>query len=233
LWGRARLVPTDPGHRRGYRRDRGVIWRVTFGRATFVLPFGGSERAAAINEILAQQLGDVEHAWRQLSRRFESEEGAIRSEAALVDLGPRGRAVPDRALDARANQFISDQPIAGQAIGPITFGGVSVSPETIFALFYRLRGVVARRTIRGSLRELGETARLSAMFTYTDLGPTGFDGPGRKRGDRKTELIVLVRDLERPRQLLDVVDDLAFRIVKGAARVHERSRQSVRLPCIP
>jgi site-specific recombinase XerC len=52
----------------------------------------------------AQQVGNVEHAWQQLRSRIEREEGTIRSEAALVDLGPRGRALPDRALDARADQ---------------------------------------------------------------------------------------------------------------------------------
>jgi hypothetical protein len=179
------------------------IWRVTFGRATLVLPFAGADPAPAINEILAQQLDDVERACQKLSRQIAKEEGAIRGEAQLVDLGPRGRALSDSALDERADKFVLEQPIAGEAIGPITFAGVTVSPETIFALFYRLRSVVARRAVRRSLVQLGETAHLSAIFTY---GRAELEAQGHGRRGRKTKLVVLVRDLERPRQLLDLAD---------------------------
>jgi len=192
------------------------IWMVTFGRATLVLPFAGIDKGATINEILAQQLGEVERLWQQLSRTIRKEEGLVRAEAALVDLGPRGRALADQALDEQGDQFISEQPIAGQAIGPISFAGISVSPETIFSLFYRIRSVVARRTIGGSLHEFGGTVRLSALFVFRKR-PGGRPGrllARRGRGERRRELVVLVRDLERPRQLLDLVDDLAFRIAK-------------------
>ena len=69
----------------------------------------------------------------------------------LVDLGPLIRALADKTLDEGDQRFISDQPIDGQTIGPISFAGVTLAPETLFNIFYRIRSAVARRIVRASL----------------------------------------------------------------------------------
>jgi tetratricopeptide (TPR) repeat protein len=192
-------------------------WRVTFGRGTLVLPFGDSDKGPAISEILAEQLDEVERDWQRLSLAVKKEEGLVRSQATLVDLGPRARALSDRALDQHENQFLSDQPLAGQAMGPISFAGVSVSPDTIFSLFYRLRSSVARRTVRGSLHEFGVTARLSALFVYGEP-PERHSGRRKRRlkrsGARRSKRIILVRELKEG-GMLELIDDLAFLITKA------------------
>jgi tetratricopeptide (TPR) repeat protein len=193
-------------------------WRVTFGHGTLVLPFGESDEGPAVSEILAEQLDEVEQEWQRLSLEVKKEEGLVRSRATLVDLGPRARALSDRALDEHENQFISAQPVAGEAIEPISFAGVTVSPETIFGLFYRLRGSAARRTVSGNLHQFGATARLSAMFVYRE--PPEADSTRRRRRRRPSsrstirKRIILIRDLEGG-GILDLIDDLAFLITKA------------------
>ena len=190
-------------------------WRVTFGSGTLVLPFGDSDDGPAISEILAEQLDEVEREWQRLSLDVKKEEGLVRSQDTLVDLGPRARALSDRSLDTHENQFLSDQPLAGQAMAPITFAGISVSPDTIFSVFYRLRTSVARRTISGSLHGFGATTRLSALFVYRE--PVEL-GRGRRRprkgGASRSKRIILVRDV-KDGGVLELIDDLAFLITKA------------------
>jgi tetratricopeptide (TPR) repeat protein len=192
-------------------------WRVTFGPGTLVLPFGDSEVGPAISEILAEQLDEVERDWQRLSLDVKKEEGLVRSQDTLVDLGPRARALSDRSLDTHENQFLSDQPLAGQAMAPITFAGISVSPDTVFSVFYRLRTTVARRTISGSLHEFGATTRLSALFVYREPPEWGSGRRRRRprrRGASRSKRIILVRDV-KDGGVLELIDDLAFLITKA------------------
>jgi tetratricopeptide (TPR) repeat protein len=191
------------------------LWRVTFGASTLILPFGGGERAASLNEVLAEQLDHIEREWRALSLTIRKEEGASDTGPTGLDQGPV-RLMPDKALKEVDEDFISDQPIDGQALPPLSFAGITFAPELLFNVFYRIRSLVARRMVRARLLEFGQTVRLSAVFISPrrDGGeaPDPVAGEGDDRNDN--EPIVLVRTLDEPGALLDLIDDLAFRISK-------------------
>lgn len=175
------------------------IGRAVWGRATLVLPFRGSDKAGlCLNEILAQQLGGIEMTWQVLSRQVREAQASVKGSnmAMLVDLG---RSEPDTFLDSQQEFLILSDPMEGQAIGSIGFGSISFSPDSLFALSYKIRTFLARRTIRGGIDQVGATVRLSTTLT-TDRG-----GPAT---------MVLVRSIERPDQLLELVDDMAFEVVK-------------------
>lgn len=176
-----------------------AIGRAVWGRATLVLPFRGSDKAGlCLNEILAQQLGEIEMAWQALSRQVREAQDSAKAGnlAMLVDLG---RSEPDAFLDSQQELLILSDPMEGQAIGSIGFGSFSFSPDSLFALSYKTRTLLARRTIRGGIDQVGRTVRLSTTLTTDRDGPT---------------TMVLVRSIERPDQLLELVDDMAFEIVK-------------------
>jgi len=175
------------------------IGRAVWGRATLVLPFRGADKTGlCLNEILAQQLGEIEKAWQALSRQVREAQDSAKAGnlAMLVDLG---RSEPDAFLDSQQELLILSDPMEGQAIGSIGFGSFSVSPDSLFSLSYKTRTLLARRTIRGGIDQVGNTVRLSTTLTTDRDGPT---------------TMVLVRSIERPDQLLELVDDMAFEIVK-------------------
>lgn len=175
------------------------IGRAILGRATLVLPFRGAERAGlCLNEILAQQLGEIEAAWQAVSRRVREAQAAAKAgnTAMLVDLG---RSEPDTVLDSAQEILILADPMEGQAIGSIGFGPFSFSPDSLFALSYRIRTLLARRTIQGGIDQVGATVRFSTTLISDRGRPT---------------TMVLVRSIERPDQLLELVDDMAFEVVK-------------------
>jgi tetratricopeptide (TPR) repeat protein len=180
------------------------IGRAVWGKATLVLPFRGADKAGlCLNEILAQQLGEIEAAWQMLSRQIREAQASAKAGnlAMLVDLG---RSEPDAFLDSQQELLILSDPMEGQAIGSIGFGSFSFSPDSLFALSYKTRTLLARRTIRGGIDQAGGTVRLSTTLT-TDRG-----GPAT---------MVLVRSIDRPDQLLELVDDMAFEIVKRRWRL--------------
>ncbi len=175
------------------------IGRAVLGRATLVLPFRGADKVGlCLNEIVAQQLGEIEMAWQVLSRQVRGAQAAAKAgnTAMLVDLG---RSEPDTILDPEQEILILSDPMEGQAIGSIGFGAFSFSPDSLFALSYRIRTLLARRTIQGGIDQVGATVRFSTTLT-TDRG--------------KPTTMVLVRSIERADQLLELVDDMAFEIVK-------------------
>lgn len=176
-----------------------AIGRAVWGPATLVLPFRGSDKVGlCLNEILAQQLGGIEMAWQMLSRQVREAQASAKAGnlAMLVDLG---RSEPDAFLDSQQELSILSDPMEGQAIGSIGFGSFSFSPDSLFALSYKTRTLLARRTIRGGIDQVGATVRLSTTLTTDRGGPT---------------TMVLVRSIDRPDQLLELVDDMAFEIVK-------------------
>ncbi|MDP8928269.1 MAG: tetratricopeptide repeat protein [Actinomycetota bacterium] len=172
-------------------------WKALAGRVTLVLPIRGSEKAGPINVILAQQLQEVETTWLLLSEELRSEQKSTTAvdSPAFVPLPPEQGSLH---LDVRQIVMARDDPLEGQALGPIGFAGLNFSPDAIFALFYRIRTLVARRTITGTFHEFDSTVRFSTVFTY----------------DRKPHLNVLVRHITDSRQLLDVIDDMAFVIAR-------------------
>ncbi len=175
------------------------IGRAVWGRATLVLPFRGADKAGlCLNEILAQQLGEIEAAWQTLSRQVREAQASVKAGnlAMLVDLG---RSEPDAFLDSQQELLILSDPMEGQAIGSIGFGSFSFSPDSLFSLSYKTRTLLARRTIRGGIDQVGRTVRLSTTLTTDRDGPT---------------TTVLVRSIEQPDELLELVDDMAFEIVK-------------------
>ncbi len=141
------------------------IGRAVWGRATLVLPFRGADKAGlCLNEILAQQLGEIETAWQLLSRQVREAQASAKTGnlAMLVDLG---RSEPDTFLDSQQELLILSDPMEGQAIGSIGFGSVSFSPDSLFALSYKIRTLLARRTIRGGIDQVGATV-LSAARSF-------------------------------------------------------------------
>jgi len=178
------------------------IWKVTIGRQTLILPFQGSEKGAAVSRILSERLGSVEREWAALTEQVLGAQGPASPTDApsFVDLGglaPRSR--PDRTLDAEKIELVLDEPMEGEALPPIRFGGVTVSPDALFAVSHRVRTALARRTIRGAIHEFASTVRVAASLRL----------PGRP-----TRSIVIVREMATTGQLIDLVDDLAFQIAK-------------------
>jgi Tfp pilus assembly protein PilF len=190
-------------------------WRVAFGRATLVLPFRGADKLGVyVSGVLAEQLNAIEGRWQRLSRAVrDAQESGIASDAPkLVDLGPvvdLSRGHPDRTLTPEQTQIISDEPIEGQAMGPINLGGVSLSPDAIFRALYQLRTVLARRTIRGVVDRFGSTVRLSCTIV---------SGRGR------ANTTVLVREVETGTELFTLVDDAAFAIAKRRLTFESEAR---------
>lgn len=191
------------------------IWKVAFGRATLVLPFRGADTLGVyVSGILAEQLNAIEGLWQGLSRGVrDAQERGIASDAPeLVDLGPvvdLGRGHPDRTLTPDQTRLILDEPIEGQAMGPITLGGISLSPDAIFRALYQLRTVLARRTIRGVVDRFGSTVRLSCTIVSA-------------RGQANTT--VLVRDVETGTELFTLIDDAAFAIAKQRLAFESEAR---------
>lgn len=110
------------------------VGRAVWGKATLVLPFRGADKAGlCLNEILAQQLGEIETAWQGLSRQVRESQAAAKAGnmAMLVDLG---RSEPDAFLDSQQELLILSDPMEGQAIGAIGFGSFSFSPDALFSL---------------------------------------------------------------------------------------------------
>lgn len=175
------------------------IWKVTAGRATLILPFRGAEKLGVfVSGVLAQQIDEIERIWPELSKSIQMElDSKTKSDTLmLVDLGS---SKPDVSLDKDQDYIISSDPLEGQAIGNISFGAVSFSPESLFIMSYQARAVLARRTIRGTVDQFGDTVRLSTTLTF--------------QRDRGTTMI-LVKSLEKNSQLLDLIDDMAFEISK-------------------
>lgn len=175
------------------------MWRLTFGKGTLILPFrGADEIKVCVSEILSQQIGQIEKGWRELSRRVRTEQEAdkIGNAAMLVDLG---RSEPDTVLDSEQEELILSDPLEGQTVGPFQLGPARFSPDAFLSLFYRVRTILARRTIRGGVDRIGKAVRLSTTFTT---------GRGRKT------TTVLIRPVENEEEILDLIDDSAFEIAK-------------------
>jgi tetratricopeptide (TPR) repeat protein len=190
-------------------------WKVAFGRATLVLPFRGADKIEVyVSGVLAEQLNAIEGHWQGLSGAVrDAQESGVASDAPeLVDLGPvvdLSRGHPDRTLTPEQTQIISDEPMEGQAMGPINLGGVNLSPDAIFRALYQLRTVLARRTIRGVVDRFGSTVRLSCTIV---------SGRGR------ASTTVLVREVETGTQLFTLVDDAAFAIAKQRLAFQSEAR---------
>jgi tetratricopeptide (TPR) repeat protein len=97
-------------------------------------------------------------------------------------------------------QFISltADPIEHE-LSPVALGGISVSPSVVLDTLRRIGAAAARRTIRGTVHEFGETIRISVSLT--------------ERGRASQPLEVVVHGVEGP-QLIDAVDDLAIAAVR-------------------
>jgi tetratricopeptide (TPR) repeat protein len=192
------------------------IWRVTFGRATLILPFTGGDRALLVHSVLAEQLGRIEAEWKTLSAQIRDEEGLRTDDLALLDLGPVRVLGSGETLESDRLELVTEEPIDGQAIPPLSFAGVTVAPDSLFNLLYRVRASVARRMVRGNVADFGNTVRLSAEFLHTAKASPEAEGiPSRKARRRvERELLVVVRELAEPGQFLDVIDDIAFQITK-------------------
>jgi tetratricopeptide (TPR) repeat protein len=167
-----------------------------------------------VSGVLAEQLNAIEEQWQGLSRGVrEAQQGQVASDAPeLVDLGPvvdLSRGHPDRTLTSEQTQIISDEPIEGQATGPIKLVGVSLSPDAIFRALYQLRTALARRTIRGAVDGFGSTVRVSC---------TVVSGPDRAR------TTVLVQEVHTGTQLFTLVDDAAFAIAKHRLAFESEAR---------
>jgi tetratricopeptide (TPR) repeat protein len=178
------------------------IWKVTFGAATLVLPFGGSELGTSVAGILAQQLREVERDWQAVSKQIREQELADEQASAeesdapvLVDLPP---SEPDQFLTPNHDGYLSEEPLDAMALGQIKIGGVTFSPESLFSAFHRLRAVLARRTIRGTVHQFDKTLRLAATLAWK-----------RQKAPAK-----VVRRIDDPGQILEVIDDVALKLAR-------------------
>jgi len=184
--------------------------QVALGRATLVMPFAGGSEVAWVSDVLAQQLDSVESAVLVKHQAIRSHAGT-QGDTAPVSLGPAARFLPEKSLDEQQEQFVVDHPINGQAVGPVTLLGVTFSPDFLFAVFYRLRALAARKTVRGSLYSVGSTDRLAAHFTFPKKAAReGLPGAPAAVGT----VLVQRESAAGNRLLLKMVDDLAFGIVR-------------------
>ncbi|HYJ68172.1 MAG TPA: hypothetical protein VEX15_11000 [Nocardioidaceae bacterium] len=187
------------------------LLQVALGSSTLVMPFSGGDAAAWVADVLAEQLDGIETAVVSKHQAVRAEAARGQDASSPLQLGPAARFLPERPLDEHIERLVVEHPISGQAIGPISLLGVTFSPDFLFAAFYRLRGLAARKLVRGSLYRLGAAARLSSQFTFTRHRSLG----GRTSKVRVTRtLVVQRRALETDGQLLDMVDDLAFGIAR-------------------
>jgi tetratricopeptide (TPR) repeat protein len=122
-------------------------------------------------------------------------------ERAAARLGAAPRVRPVEVPNE--TQFLSmrEEPIE-RALPPIALGGVSVSPNVVLDILRRIGAAAARRTVQGTVHELGETIRMSVSLK---LG----------RGARSP--LEVVAEAKNGLQLLGAVDDLAFAAVKDRA----------------
>jgi tetratricopeptide (TPR) repeat protein len=185
--------------------------QVSLGRSTLVLPFSGGESAAWVADVLAEQLDQVENRVVEKHKEVRDAEALAQGSTTRVQLGPAVRFLPEQPLDEDIERLVVEQPISGQAIGPITLLGVSFSPESVFAAFYRLRALAARKTVRGTLYRLGPAGRISSRFTFT---PHSTQADRRSKKPVTRTLVVKRETIETDGQLLDLVDDLAFGIAR-------------------
>jgi Tfp pilus assembly protein PilF len=175
------------------------IWNVTLGRATLILPFRGDDKTGVwVSGLLAQALNEIEENWRELRSRIMAERKSAESSdvAQLVDMG---RTRVNEESGAKQDQLVAPTSMEGQAIGPISFGIASFSPESLFATLDMVRSKLARRTIRGEVDMFGDSMRLSSTFTTWG-------------GSHKP--VVLTRRIERPEETLELIRDVAFCISK-------------------
>ncbi len=70
------------------------------------------------------------------------------------------------ALIPEHREYLYNHPQEGTSLGEMSIAGVRFAPDTLFAVFHRLRGVLARRTIRGNFHEFGSVARLSCTLVW-------------------------------------------------------------------
>jgi hypothetical protein len=187
------------------------ILSVTLGRATLILPFRGEEQlqlgkvsGLSVSALLAQQLEEVETTWRDLARNIEVERvgHVYDSSLELVDIADCR--ITEEAGKGAGNIVVPD-PTDGQALGTISFGAATFSPQSIIATLDLARSKLARRTIRGDLEQFGETLRLSASYDTW--------------GKRLTQTVV-TRDVQDYRQFLVLLNDVAFQLAKQRLGFH-------------
>lgn len=205
------------------------IVRLSFSRRVLVLPFSGND-AQTLHNTFTEQLEIIAHE-AGIAYGFVLEQIAAQSpESAttLVDLGPlSARAVHDftgnREREENAVIFVADNAVKLDAVGTISFGGFSVSPESLFAVSYFLRRQLARRTIAGRIDSFGNTVRVSLTLSRGFVpakakADTGADaGAGSPRSRRQgTPLppIVVKRKIEDQGEVLDLLSDLAFEVLR-------------------
>jgi tetratricopeptide (TPR) repeat protein len=207
------------------------IWKVTVGKRTLVLPFPGSERGSSVARILAQQLPRIEEEWRVLNRkirRLQNRAGQLApgsgSEREVLGDLPLGHqeSTGDLPMTQSEDMLVKEQrsymasdPQEGTALGEISIAGFRFAPDSLFAAFHRLRGILARRTIRGSFHEFGSVGRLSCALVW-DRAP-GLRS--RRPRDEPIETRVVLCETDSPRKLLDAVDDMALLLTLDRLRI--------------
>jgi tetratricopeptide (TPR) repeat protein len=211
------------------------IWKVTVGKKTLVLPFPGSDRGRSVAGILAQQLPRIEEQWRILNRKVRrlqaksgeldpDAENAVLSSLPLGEQESTGDLPMTQSEDTLAEEqrsYLVDDPQVGTALGEIAIGGVRFAPDSLFAAFHRLRGLLARRTIRGSFHEFGSMGRLSCELVW----PRSVRVRSERPRDEGIETRVVISPTDTPQMLLDAVDDMALFLVLDRLRMRFGTRK--------
>jgi tetratricopeptide (TPR) repeat protein len=202
------------------------IWRVTRKEDTLVLPFAGGEPAIPVNRILSEQLSIVEERVRMILEERQKEaanrDGSDSPKA--IDVGPLSRPLPEfdakSANTSKINRFIAEVD-TNRPISPVSIGGISFSPESLFAVSNLIRSHVARRTIRGSLDVFGDTSRLAVNVHDAPRLLGKGEASGRQRdakaneNSREARPITVEPVIGQSTRILDLVNDAAFRVVKA------------------
>jgi tetratricopeptide (TPR) repeat protein len=211
------------------------IWKVTVGKKTLVLPFPGSDRGRSVAGILAQQLPRIEEEWRILNRKVRrlqvrsgeldpDAEKAVLSSLPLGEQESTGDLPMTQSEDTLAEEqrsYLVDDPQVGTALGEISIGGVRFAPDSLFAAFHRLRGLLARRTIRGSFHEFGTMGRLSCELVW----PRSVRVRSERPRNEGSETRIVVRSTDSPQMLLNAVDDMALFLVLDRLRLRFGTRK--------
>jgi tetratricopeptide (TPR) repeat protein len=114
-------------------------------------------------------------------------------------LGPAPRLFPVETPDEDQFEQLVEDPIE-KSLPPISLGGVSFSPNVLLDFLRRISAAMARRTVRGTVHEFGETIRLSALLKLSKAAPQ--------------RVQVILPEVKSGGQVFDAIDDLAFAAAK-------------------
>jgi tetratricopeptide (TPR) repeat protein len=202
-----------------------ATFRVAIRGRVFALPFtGNDDRRVELADLFIRRLSSMEAEWIDLAREIEGVRKQVNARAdahAEIETGagapltskgalPPLRVPSEQLTAVTATRTSGDELLYGVVqlggigsignadLGVISLAGVSFSPRDILALLRAAPGILARRTLRGSIITLAGGNLLTVQFE---------ERRGRRR--RRAETAEVVGDA-----WLAAIEDVAYRLEK-------------------